>query len=565
MAAPDDPALPSDSAPMPAAGEGALPLDRRGFLQAAATGAAAVLGLGSATLAPSPAQAKKPPKPGPAPSSTPAPRIGPALSTRIEAAQLAARRPRVVHVANGEEQDYPYIANYSKALPHDALGQVDPAAYQALLRALGTGSPADFEAIPLGLGRRLTSPQAGLAFDLEGPDSHHVAIRPAPRIDGPENSSEIAELYWMALARDVYFEDYAADPVANAAAADLSGFSDFRGPKQGGAVTPATLFRGDTPGDLAGPYLSQFLWLDVPYGVQTISQRGETTLPGIDHLTDYGTWLAAQNGADLAGGDAIDPVRRYVRNLRDLAHWVQVDALYQAYLNACLILLRLDCPPNAGNPLNGSATQIGFAEWGGPHILSLLTEVATRALKAVWFQKWFVHRRIRPEAMGGLLHNHVTGAALAPIDGEILDSPVLDEVASLYGTHLLPQAYPDGSPTHPSYGAGHATVAGACVTILKAWFDESFDLPSPVVASADGLSLVPYAGPPLTVRGELDKLACNIATARNAAGIHWRTDYSESVRLGERVAIGVLEEQALCHNQLPHFAFTSFDGAAIVI
>ena len=560
MAAPDDPLVPADPAPGP---EGPLPVDRRGFLQAAATGAAAVLALGSATLAPSPAQARRRPRRPTDPS--PAPRTGAALQTRIEAAQLAARRPRVEHVANGEEQDYPYIASYSKGLPHDALGQVDPAAYRALLQALTTGRPADFEAIPLGFGRKLTSPQAGLAFDLEGPDSHHVTIRPAPRIDGPENSSEIAELYWMALARDVHFGDYATDPVANVAAADLSGFSDFRGPKQGGAVTPATLFRGNTPGDLAGPYLSQFLWLEVPYGVQAISQRVETTLPGIDHLTGYDTWLAAQNGAELGGGDALDPVRRYVRNLRDLARWVQVDALYQAYLNACLILLRMDCPPNPGNPLNGSATQIGFAEWGGPHILSLVTEVATRALKAIWFQKWFVHRRIRPEAMGGLIHNHVMGAAVHPIDSEILDSPVLDEVASLYGTHLLPQAYPDGSPTHPSYGAGHATVAGACVTILKAWFDESFDLPSPVVASADGLSLVPYAGPPLTVRGELDKLACNIATARNAAGIHWRSDYSESVRLGERVAIGVLEEQALCHNQPPHFAFTSFDGAAIVI
>jgi hypothetical protein len=36
---------------------------------------------------------------------------------------------------------------------------------------------------------------------------------------------------------------------------------------------------------------------------------------------------------------------------------------------------------------------------------------------------------------------------------------------------LLPMAFQEGSPMHPSYGAGHATVAGACVTILKAFFD----------------------------------------------------------------------------------------------
>ena len=39
------------------------------------------------------------------------------------------------------------------------------------------------------------------------------------------------------------------------------------------------------------------------------------------------------------------------------------------------------------------------------------------------------------------------------------------------GNWLLPMAFPEGSPMHPSYGAGHATVAGACTTILKAWFD----------------------------------------------------------------------------------------------
>ncbi|MEM7163573.1 MAG: hypothetical protein AAF487_14165, partial [Bacteroidota bacterium] len=39
--------------------------------------------------------------------------------------------------------------------------------------------------------------------------------------------------------------------------------------------------------------------------------------------------------------------------------------------------------------------------------------------------------------------------------------------------YFLPMAFPEGSPMHPAYGAGHATVAGACVTILKAFFDTS--------------------------------------------------------------------------------------------
>ncbi len=130
----------------------------------------------------------------------------------------------------------------------------------------------------------------------------------------------------------------------------------------------------------------------------------------------------------------------------------------------------------------------------------------------------------------------------------------------------MPQAFPEGSPTHPSYGAGHATVAGACVTILKAWFDsERFVIPAPVVPTSDGTALLPYSGPPLTAHGELEKVAANIAQGRNAAGIHWRTDYWESLKLGERVAIGILEEQKLCHNRSASFVFRKFDGTVVTL
>jgi hypothetical protein len=248
-----------------------------------------------------------------------------------------------------------------------------------------------------------------------------------------------------------------------------------------------------------------------------------------------------------------------------MAEWVHVDALYQAYLDACLILLGMNAPFDAGNPYGGSATQDGFATFGPPHILSLVTEVATRALKAVWFQKWFVHRRLRPEEAGGRVHVHATGGASYPLHGDVLASAALSRTFTRHGSYLLPQAYPEGCPLHPSYGAGHGTVAGACVTILKAWFDESFVVPDPVVPSPDGTALVPYAGPPLTVGGELEKLAANIALARSGAGIHWRSDYWESVKLGETVALGILEEQKLTYNEPHSFTVTRFDGSPATI
>lgn len=84
-------------------------------------------------------------------------------------------------------------------------------------------------------------------------------------------------------------------------------------------------------------------------------------------------------------------------------------------------------------------------------------------------------------------------------------------------------------------------------------------------ADATGMALVPVASPPLTVGGELNKLAANISIGRNGAGVHWRSDYTQSIRLGEEVAIGILEEQRLTYNENHRFTLTRFDGTAITI
>ena len=509
-------------------------------------------------------------------------RVNAAFQVRVEAAELEKNLSLPDHPCNGDEALYPNkIASYSKGLPHTSLGEVDLDAYHTLLNALSTGQPEDFENISLGcsditLQRRLVNPQAGLAFDLEGADSHHLTIPPAPAFSSAEEADEAVELYWMALLRDVPFTEYNTNPLANAAATDLSSLLDFRGPKVGSRVTTDTLFRGFTPGDLAGPYISQFFWFPCAFGANFIEQRIHTTLSGIDNMTQYSDWLDIQNGCVPQQSDQFDSVRRYIRNGRDIAQWVHVDVLFQAYFQACLILLTppstdpnsggIGVPLNVGNPYNNSQTQVGFGTFGGPYIKTLMCEVATRALKAIWYQKWFVHRRLRPEVFGGRIHNHVTGAAEYPIHSDILNSPVLGGVSSRYGTFLLPQAYPEGSPLHPAYGAGHATVAGACVTILKSLFDESFVIPNPVVASADGLSLEPYVGSDLTVGGELNKLAANVAIGRNFAGIHWRSDYVESLKLGEEVAINILRDQRATYNEpFNGFTFTKFDGTKITV
>lgn len=188
-------------------------------------------------------------------------------------------------------------------------------------------------------------------------------------------------------------------------------------------------------------------------------------------------------------------------------------------------------------------------------------------MKVTWHKKWQVHRRLRPEAWGGLVHNQVVHNRYpGVIHPKQLDSPALSSVFSNFGTYLMPMTFPEGSPTHPAYTAGHATVAGACVTILKALFDETFVIPNPVVPTADGLALAPFSGPPLTVGGELNKLASNIATGRNQAGVHWRSDSLESLRVGERLAISILRDQRATYNEdFGGFTFTRFDGTTVTV
>ena len=166
-----------------------------------------------------------------------------ARELREEAAEVAFLRPHHDHLSNGEEGEYrrpipppppaapppsdngelSYIANYSKGLRHNRFGEVNQRDYRRLLRALYSGNPDHFERIRLGLPcppplsqtdkrLKLTNPQAGLAFDLEGPDAQAVTMPPAPRIDRPVNSAEMGELYWMALLRDVSFTNYAGNP-----------------------------------------------------------------------------------------------------------------------------------------------------------------------------------------------------------------------------------------------------------------------------------------------------------------------------------------------------------------
>uniref|UniRef100_UPI003510D24C Vanadium-dependent bromoperoxidase, putative n=1 Tax=Acaryochloris marina TaxID=155978 RepID=UPI003510D24C len=632
-----------------------------------------------------------------------------AQNIRNNAAELAANRPHPQHINNKEEYEYrrpkkdgnepSHIANFTKGLPHDEHTGLllNSADYDQFVLGIQSGDTTDFARTPLGPAelpkvhgclskqkidcdddhrsgfwksqiaqgaaggdgaklRAWESAGAGLVFDLEGPDAQAVTMPPAPRLESPELTSEIAEVYSQALLRDIHFSQlrdpglgdqvnacdscptqlsiYEAIDILNTVqiegqnwfSANCCDLTDDEQARQRPLVTRQNIFRGIAPGDDVGPYLSQFLLIGnnalgggvfgqeaghIGYGAIRIDQRVRKATPCKDFMTNFETWLDVQNGADLRGLETyVDadpgkcrefPAYRVITTPRDLATYVHYDALYEAYLNACLILLGMGAPFDPGIPFQKPDVedkQQGFAHFGGPQILTLVCEAATRGLKAVSFQKFNVHRRLRPEALGGLVdrykHGKGAGDELKPVAALVealenvgllskvvahnqLQNQNLDrsgDPSSAGDNYFLPMAFPEGSPMHPSYGAGHATVAGACVTMLKAFFDHGWQLNLGMAngkyisyePNQDGSSLQQVLlDCPLTVEGELNKIAANISIGRDWAGVHYFTDYIESLRLGEKIAIGILEEQKLTYGENFTMTVPLYDGGSIQI
>jgi membrane-associated phospholipid phosphatase len=524
-----------------------------------------------------------------------------ARQIREDAARTAYLVPEPAHLDNGDEERYQNkIGSSTKGLAHDpATGEVVPSAYHAMLEALRSGSFEDFETL-VGNGhfgcpdptrrRRFVNPHSAYAFDLEGIDSHQLAEPPAPEFASAQEAGEMVELYWMALLRDTPFAAYDTEFLALEAASDLSSRSDFRGPSVAGAVTQTTLFRDGYPGCTDGPYVSQFLLQPIDIGAQRLDTTIASNTPGVDFATTFPEWLDVINGCqpwpsvDIATGPRV-----FCHTGRDLAQYVHRDVPFQAYLVAGINLLVGGYPADRGNPygqfidasgtglplpagVSGAVADVGFGTFGAPWITAFVCEVATRALKHQWYQKWLVHRRLRPEEFGGHLEAQRLNKASYPFADDLFTSTVLGQIEAKFGgTHLLPQAFPEGSPLHTSYGSGHATVAGACVTVLKWFFDESAPIKNPVIPHPDDATkLIAYVAPPgeptLTVGGELNKLASNISQGRDIAGVHWRSDANEANTLGEQVAIDMIKElPALTNEPYGGMTLTRFDGTTLTI
>lgn len=313
--------------------------------------------------------------------------------------------------------------------------------------------------------------------------------------------------------------------------------------------------------------------------------------------------------------------KTYLYDGRALTYYAHTDGPISAYQPVINILAKNGFPLSPTNPyleqaltptdsyINGQATkEYSLTTFGGADGHNMLGSVFACAFKAAWAQKWRVHRRLRPEEMAGLLdyslststnpynldqtlftpviggynwqqlvleHNQAQAQngplTFAPYNYINADLPTAQDAS----TFLLTSPYPELSPTHPAYPSGHATVAGACITVLKALFDDTVYMDEQMAAAGESTVMVNPSNPAqiinttvhTTVSQELNKLAWNVAMGRNFAGIHWRSDAEAGIRLGEQVAIAWLQDHARMYNETTFtgFVLTTYDGVRIQI
>lgn len=563
------------------------------------------------------------------------------LDRRLQAAFLRRERPARYQLLESApradetpaDDDGP-ATRFGKALAHRDDGVPTESAYASLVAALETGTVEAYNRIELDRtpeARLLADPHAAHGFKGSGADPRALHMAAPPGTHSPAMGAELVELYCRSLCRDVPFGHYERDGLVATATTDLRGLAGYAGPSsdadpRGGSLDTARVFRGLLPGTQTGPHVSQLLWKDVPRGAIPQSQRirvlaseaatgtgaADVVGTGPDYLTDWDRWLRVQRGVPVSrtnppptlvdpDGDPDAAATRHVVTGRDLANKVRRQVPYLVIRDAAEILLGMGVPfdrhipfqqgaasATAGTP--GIHTASPVINFGAHDVLEAVVSVFDLAQTAAWYRKWLVYRRLRPEEYAGRLEAERRGAASgASIPSNLRDSAALARVVDAHGTALLPQAYTEGSPTHPSYPAGHSVVAGAAVTVLKAMFDGSHPFPvdERVVPVADGTvtgrlagggttavqttRLAPVTdvsgdalGAPssaldearaetVTVNDELNKLATNVALGRNWAGIHYRSDGIQGFLLGEQVAVRYLQDH-LRASDLP------FDG-----
>ena len=264
-----------------------------------------------------------------------------ALRTRRTAAfQMRGDRARHWHdlplqpsLANDDELLYPDgWANFSKALPHDRLEHPDPEV-AALVHACTTGDQDDFAAIPLG-GCSRSATQAGLSFEVCGTTRTRSLSRQLQHSPVPGGRGDGRGLLAVPRSADALPTEYGTHPRRAGLPRSLTPerFSWPEGRRHGHAAH-------DLPRPIHGRWRRPFhlaILLGIAFGAQLNAAGADVRAGG--GLPEHLRRLAGTAERRAVGRP---PLRRDVchsmRNIRDLAAWVDADPPLQAAYHALSI------------------------------------------------------------------------------------------------------------------------------------------------------------------------------------------------------------------------------------
>jgi hypothetical protein len=224
---------------------------------------------------------------------------------------------------------------------------------------------------------------------------------------------------------------------------------------------------------------------------------------GEDFLTKTVEWERIQNGYNPSESITYGPVR-LLTTLRDGATLVHGDDPYKIWGAV------IDDLKAAGVPFYGSTEvveQTDFVCGGVPTVKGIVSTAMGLCGLLSFRYKWEV-MLARPEELW----------------------PVL------MGSGFLPQAFPEGSPTHPSRNAMHSAIHWTAAYALKQLVDVGFVLPSG-----------------RTVGAEIDLMAGNLSDWRSTAGVHYMSDNYVFKPMAKKLAQRVVQH----FGHLPMYLYTA--------
>lgn len=550
---------------------------------------------------------------------------------RCKLGKAHRKKCKCVPKENSVEKKYKthnYNGLFTKPLAHNPVtGELlSNLSYEHMRDYIVANEQVLLDSVPLAPGsvQKLVNPLAANASVLVGAYQCALKIDVPPALNEDSAAAEMVELYCQAYCRDVPFTEYDKSPITNQELKDVLGLTTpntfMNNPavlsnlpyNYAGPATGKTLFRGIGKDEVYGPYVSQLALLDIPFNLDKnpqshIHPTSRSVAIANSKRVDWGVTVTEkilqENGniTSVPGSLSVETVRKYIHTGRDLAEYVHNDPPYLISLDAAIILGALGASVNPGFPVYSNQNSF-ITSGAAPNLQCAIGQVCCLALQHAWYWKWIVHRKLRPDAFGLWTHNAKAGvianAGNYDISNVLLNNeilPVIKDINNSYvpgsNSYTLSSTYKEGCPPHPSYPAGHSTIAGACLTMIKMFYNTNklwSSLPGvisgslasgktgPVEADPDTnfTTLRQYTGSDnsqMTINGELNKLASNIGIGRDWAGIHYRSDGVEGLSLGEQVAIHYMEDllSASVEKNLDgsevNITFIKFDGTPYTV